>query len=169
MRNFRSATITEINEIHATLHRATERPNSRNFLEGFPWTSTEWFLAELEKGDFESFLLFWDNSAWKQSSSDRYRRLDTGLKDFIKDKEQDPNQWNGHLREILDKRTWPASGHIYLVLIGANTIGPFMIIDGNHRAVATLWNIWELGSHNSLPTHAWLGVSPEVSNYRSFG
>jgi hypothetical protein len=171
LNDFRPATDDEIGGILKELCQATQRPESSGFLSGFPWTSTEWFQARLEEGDFGDLFLFWYAEAWDEKDIPSCRTLRAGLDSFREMHKKCPNYWTDHLREILKKRTCHnrEPEEPFLILVASNKRGPFMILDGNHRAVAILWNATESSSNTSIPSQVWVGLSPDMSQYRSFG
>lgn len=173
MRIERSAQDGEVWQIIRTLYDATQRRNSENFLNGFPWATVFWHLATFEKEDFEELFLFWDGSAWGESSNIPPRRLKEGTRrfmSFVGDISK-PNfehfvdilRWRDHFRS---GREMP--GKLIIVGEGERLKGRFMILDGNHRAVAALWWVYEANRRNHLPMDAWLGLSPQMSCYPPF-
>jgi hypothetical protein len=55
-----------------------------------------------------------------------------------------------------------------LIVVARDVQGPFMILDGNHRAVAAQWYATESGTQDALPRHAWMGLSPSMGDYRDY-
>lgn len=171
----RQANDEEFFGIIKTLCAATERPHSESFLARFPWTSTTWRLAEFENDDLENLFLFWDGSAWGEDPKKPPRRLKQGVKDFMAFAGDITKPNYQHYVEILklrdDFRTgYKLTRHPELIVIGDNH-GPnssFMILDGNHRAVAALWWAYEKESREHLPHQLWLGLSPQMSHYDGF-
>ena len=168
MDGFRQVTDDEMGRILKEFCQATQRPMSGNFLDRFPWRSTEWFQARLEEGDFEDLFLYWYGEAWNEPNIRYCRTLHAGVDRFREMQDNHSDYCTDHVRGILKKRDWHAPEETFLILAASSTKGPFMILDGNHRAVA-LWNAAENSPSASLPSLAWVGISPEMPSYRSFG
>ncbi len=167
LKDFKPASGCEKEKIRKTLNDATTHAESTDLLYGFPWKSTRWFLATLEEGDLEGLNLFWDGGAWGERGNRRRRTLSEGLRGFVKLSERSPDQWGAHLCEIIGKRgNLGRNAEPFLILTGMDESGPFVILDGNHRAVALLWNGRERGSRENWPTQVWVGLSPEMPKYR---
>ncbi len=164
----------EVQWIIRTLYRAMERLNSGDFLDGFPWTDATWHQVSLERPDFEKLYLFWDGIAWGDKKGQR--TLATGVEDFQRMSSQIVDATGlclTHLLEILGKRDayrvgTRQSGDSSLILVDQGESTPGMILDGNHRAVASLW--WTLESKDEcyLPRCAWLGRSLNMGDYRFY-
>ena len=55
----------DMGRILFTLAEARQRPQSADFLEGFPWLSVIWYKVEqLDVAEFEHLYLLWDGVAW---------------------------------------------------------------------------------------------------------
>ena len=73
----------DVGHLIFTLAEARKRPQSENFLEGFPWLSVIWYKVEdLAVLEFENLYLFWDGVAWG-NKEELPRRLKQGTKDFM--------------------------------------------------------------------------------------
>jgi hypothetical protein len=73
----------DVGHLIFTLADARKRPQSENFLEGFPWLTVIWYkVEELAVPEFENLYLFWDGMAWGHKE-ELPRRLKEGTKDFM--------------------------------------------------------------------------------------
>ncbi|HEY5869130.1 MAG TPA: hypothetical protein VI542_26790 [Candidatus Tectomicrobia bacterium] len=151
------ATNAEVGEIIFTLSDARKRLHSDNFLnetcpgkgDGFPWSKIKWYKANTNHQDLENLYLFWNGVAWGEGDTPP-RRLKQGTKEFM---DMNGNIYKPnfeHISDILNKRDSYRAGHQdqdskggkrrFLILVARNfNDSPFMILDGNHRAVAGLW------------------------------
>ena len=170
MHDFRPVSPDEANGIRKILQQATRRERSQDFLDGFPWESTCWFQASLGEGEVESLYLFWDGMAWNEPNTPSLRTVRAGLDGFRRMYRERPEHWTCHLNEIRDKlgkHAWTSLEEPFPILIATSTRGPFIILDGNHRAVAALWDVLEISSYTGLPSRVWVGLSPDMSRFRS--
>jgi hypothetical protein len=160
----------DVGHLIFTLAEARKRPQSENFLEGFPWLSVIWYkVEELAVPEFENLYLFWDGVAWG-NKEELPRRLKQGTKDFmdmVADNIGRPHF--GHMQAILEQRdvyrAGPTDDKPFLIVVARDTQGPFMILDGNHRAVAAQWCATESGGQEHIPQYAWMGLSPDMGDY----
>ena len=163
----------DVGHIIFTLAEARKRPQSEHFLEGFPWLSITWYKVEkLQVSEFENLYLLWDGVAWGQQDA-LPRRLKQGTNDFVDlvaDHRGRPHF--GHMQAILEQRDGYRAGQTddkpFLIVVARDTQGPFLLLDGNHRAVAAQWWTTESGGQNHRPQHAWMGLSPDMGAYASY-
>ncbi len=163
----------DVGRILFTLADARKGPQRDDFLEGFPWLSMTWYKVEkLAVSEFEDLYLCWDGVAWG-NKEELPRRLKQGTKDFMDLVADDIGRPHfGHMQAILEQRDVYRAGHTddkpFLIVVARDTEGPWMILDGNHRAVAAQWWAIESGRQEHLPRHAWMGVSPDMGAYPSY-
>ena len=165
-----SATENDIRGITEELERAKQRPQSGDFLEGFPWETVKWSRAVLEYAEFENLFLFWDGSAWGIPSP-LPRTLRDGVIAFAQIASQQPN--NIHLGQIQAWLQKCKTGELrhnepLFILGGQDEHSRLLILDGNHRAAAVLWWFMQSGGHSQLPLNAWVGLSPDMVRYRYY-
>jgi hypothetical protein len=153
------ATDAEIgDDIIFILSDARKRLHSDNFLsetcpnkgDGFPWKKVQWYKADINYHDLENLYLFWDGIAWGEGRTPP-RRLSQGTKEFMGMEGNIYKPNFEHISDILNKRDSYRAEHLdldpkrkgemrrYLILVAQNFTSPFMILDGNHRAIAGLW------------------------------
>ncbi len=154
------------------LEKGKERPKSGDFLDGFPWKSVNWYKASLEYNEFEDLFLFWNGLAWGESSH-QSRRLKDGARDFIRIANDPHYVDNVHLNEItnLSRKFRDGSFHNterFLILGGLSQSSRLIILDGNHRAAASLWWAIESGDHSRVPLSAWVGLSSDMILYSHY-
>lgn len=142
---------------------------SENFLEGFPWKSTEWYSLEFENIDLLRFFLFWDGSAWKESPNMLPRRLKIGVDLFMMIDSDQTRTNTGHLDKIKDlmknyELEKIQEGISFIILAGEDHEKRLLIIDGNHRISAAVWCAIQRGDFSKLPQKAWIGLSPYMTN-----
>ena len=132
----------------------------------------QWYRIEkLTTYDLENVYLFWDGTAWGEGST-LPRRLKQGTETFraMVGNIYQPNF--EHMTDILKARDRYRAGYeeqeTFLILIAQNFNGPFLILDGNHRAVAGLWWHYESGKTTHLPKTAWIGISDWMKDYRYY-
>jgi hypothetical protein len=163
----------DMGRILFTLAEARKRPQSADFLEGFPWLSVTWYKVEqLDVAEFEHLYLCWDGVAWGKPG-ELPRRLKDGTQEFMDLVAENIGKPHfGHMRDILEQRDVYRAGHAdekpFLIIVARDVQGPFMILDGNHRAVAAQWCAAESGTQDSVPHHAWMGLSPSMGDYRDY-
>ena len=156
-----------------TLADARKRPQDADFLEGFPWLSVTWYKVEqLEVAEFEHLYLVWDGVAWGKPG-ELPRRLKAGTKEFMDLVAENIGRPHfGHMTAILEQRDVYRAGQTdakpFLIVVARDVQGPFMILEGNHRAVAAQWCATESGKQGSVPHHAWMGLSPHMGDYRYY-
>jgi hypothetical protein len=163
----------DVGRILFTLADARKRLQRDDFLEGFPWLSMTWYKVEkLAVAELEALYLCWDGVAWG-SKEELPRQLKQGTKDFmdlVADHIGRPHF--GHMQAILEQRDVYRAGQTddkpFLIVVARDTEGPWMILHGNHRAVAAQWWAIESGRQEHLPRHAWMGVSPDMGAYPSY-
>jgi len=156
-----------------TLAEARKRPQCEDFLEGFPWLSMPWYKVEkLTVTEFEALYLCWDGMAWGKQEA-LPRRLKQGTQEFmdlVTAHRERPHF--GHMQAILEQRDVYRSGYTddkpFLIVVARDTAGPFMMLEGNHRAVAAQWWAIESGQQAHLPRYAWMGLSPDMGVYPSY-
>lgn len=166
----------DIKGICLTLHDATNRPKSSDFLDGFPCATVNWYRGSIDEHFLlkRNIYLFWDRMAW----DDDYplvRSLQKGAEDFMMLDENRDNRGlnqcviehiNGIKTFVEDFKTTGINLNQtdFLILVANNDSGPFLIVDGNHRAAAMLWCL-----HNSvkldLPKNVWLGTCDDMVDY----
>ena len=164
----------DMGRILFTLADARKRPQRADFLEGFPWLSVTWYKVEmLEVAEFEHLYLCWDGVAWGKPG-ELPRRLKDGTQEFMDmGAEHIARPHFGYLQDILEQRDLYRAGHAdekkpFLIVVARDVQGPFMILEGNHRAVAAQWCATESGKQDSIPRHAWMGLSPRMGDYRDY-
>ena len=129
-----------------------------------------WYGAELEHGELENLFLFWDGSAWSESPHKLPRRLINGVADFMRI-ENDPTQSsNVHLNQIKEwlnkyEADEIRSNETFLILGGIDQNSSLIILDGNHRISAALWQATRSKDRSQLPQKAWIGLSPDMICY----
>lgn len=132
-----------------------------------------WYGAELEHGELENIFLFWDGSAWGESPHQLPRRLIHGVADFMRI-ENDPTQSNNvHLDQIKEWLNKYEAGDIrsnetFLILGGIDQNNSLIILDGNHRISAALWQATRSKDRSRLPRKAWIGLSPDMRCYVNY-
>lgn len=170
----RSAKENEIKEIKKVLTEAKSVTYSENFLDDFPFQSTEWFNCNLNKESLGNLYLFWDGCAWGESKDVPPRMLKVGVEDF-KRIAGDPNKENPHhLQNILkNMKKYTKTGNSLKgsgecpILISIDKAKPLLILDGNHRFVAYWWKSSEV-DQNRVDKNIWIGFSPDLNNYKYY-
>jgi hypothetical protein len=157
-----------------TLAEARKPPQSADFLEGFPWLSVTWYKVEqLDVAEFEHLYLSWEGGGVWGTPGALPRQLKAGAQELMEMVTENIGRPHfGHLRDILGQRDVYRAGHAdakpFLIVVARDVQGPFMILDGNHRAVAAQWYATESGTQDALPRHAWMGLSPSMGDYRDY-
>lgn len=163
----------DMGRILFTLAEARQRPQNADFLEGFPWLSVIWHKVEqLDVAEFEHLYLLWDGVAWGKPG-ELPRRLKEGTQEFMDMVAENIGRPHfGHLRDILEQRDAYRAGQTdakpFLIVVARDVQGPFLLLDGNHRAVAAQWCATESGKQDAVPHHAWMGLSPRMGDYRYY-
>ena len=163
----------DMGRILFTLAEARKPPQSADFLEGFPWLSVTWYKVEkLDVAEFAHLYLCWDGVVWGKPGA-LPRQLKEGTQEFMDMVAENIGRPHfGHLRAILDHHDSYRTGQIddkpFLIVVARDVQGPFMILDGNHRAVAAQWCATESGKQDAVPRHAWMGLSPSMCDYRDY-
>jgi hypothetical protein len=173
MKRISRVTNRDMGRILLTLAEARQRPQHGAFLEGFPWLSVTWYKVEqLDVTEFAHLYLCWDGMAWGQPGA-LPRRLKDGTQafmDLVAENISTPHF--GHLRDVLEQRDLYRAGQTdakpFLIIVARDGQGPFMLLEGNHRAVAAQWCATESGTPDAVPRHAWMGLSPHMGDYRDY-
>lgn len=151
-----------------TLSDARKRPYSSDFLNSFPWTSIQWYTANINSDELKNFYLFWDGTAWGQGPTPP-RRLLQGTQDFMKMAGDFSKPNFEHFIDILKWRDRYRCGYNderpFLILVSSGVDGPFMILDGNHRAVAGVWWAIESQQWQHMPQLIYVGISGAMTSY----
>ena len=95
-----------------TLAEAWKRPQSADFLEGFPWLSVTWYKVEqLAVAKCAHLYLCWDGVAWGKPG-ELPRRLKDGTKELMDMVAENIGRPHfGHLQDILEQRDSYRAGH----------------------------------------------------------
>jgi hypothetical protein len=163
----------DMGRILLTLAEARKRTQHGEFFEGFPWLSVTWYKVEtLEVAEFEHLYLCWDGMVWGTPGA-LPRQLKDGTQAFMDLVAENIGRPHfGHLRDILEQRDVYRAGQTdekpFLIIVARDVQGPFMILEGNHRAVAAQWCATESGMQDAVPRHAWMGLSPHMGDYRDY-
>ena len=73
----------DVGHLIFTLADARKRPQSENFLEGFPWLTVIWYkVEELAVPEFENLYLFWDGVAWGHIPQHAWMGLSPDMGDY---------------------------------------------------------------------------------------
>jgi len=119
-----------------------------------------WHVGELEGDDFENLFVIREKG-WVDSFSPHRKVKDVAS---VIDSAQDLGGVNfSHIYSIKENIT-RYDFKERLILVSENAIGPFTIIEGNHRAVAFQMMVNEGGDMSHLPKEVIIAISPSMGS-----